>query len=102
MSDSLRPHELNRSMPGLPVHHQLLEFTQTHVHILLKGRNGGIPSGSVVKYLPALQETWIQSLGGEDPLEESNPLQYSCLENPMDREAWRAMVDWIARSQTRL
>ena len=30
MSDSLRP--MNRSMPGLPVHHQLLEFTQTHVH----------------------------------------------------------------------
>ena len=30
MSDSLRPH--NRSTPGLPVHHQLLEFTQTHIH----------------------------------------------------------------------
>ena len=30
VSDSLRPHD--RSMPGLPVHHQLLEFTQTHVH----------------------------------------------------------------------
>ena len=30
VSDSLRP--MNRSMPGLPVHHQLPEFTQTHVH----------------------------------------------------------------------
>ena len=30
MSDSLRP--MNLSMPGLPVHHQLPEFTQTHVH----------------------------------------------------------------------
>ena len=30
MSNSLQPH--NRSRPGLPVHHQLLEFTQTHVH----------------------------------------------------------------------
>ena len=30
VSDSLRPH--GRSMPGLPVHHQLPEFTQTHVH----------------------------------------------------------------------
>ena len=30
VSDSLRPHD--RSTPGLPVHHQLLEFTQTHVH----------------------------------------------------------------------
>ena len=25
------------------------------------------------------------------------PLQYSCLENPMDRGAWRAIVHWIAR-----
>ena len=30
VSDSLDP--MNRSMPGLPVHHHLLEFTQTHVH----------------------------------------------------------------------
>ena len=30
VSDSLRPHE--PSTPGLPVHHQLQEFTQTHVH----------------------------------------------------------------------
>ena len=30
MSDSLGPH--NHSTPGLPIHHQLLEFTQTHVH----------------------------------------------------------------------
>ena len=30
VSDSLRPHD--HSMPGLPVHHQLPEFTQTHVH----------------------------------------------------------------------
>ena len=31
VSDSLRPHE-SHSRPGLPVHHQLPEFTQTHVH----------------------------------------------------------------------
>ena len=30
ISDYLRPHD--HSMPGLPVHHQLLEITQTHVH----------------------------------------------------------------------
>ena len=30
VSDSFDP--MNCSMPGLPVHHQLLEFTQTHVH----------------------------------------------------------------------
>ena len=39
----------------------------------------------MVKNLPAMQETWVLSLGWEDPLEEGehgNPLQYSCLENP--------------------
>ena len=30
-----------------------------------------------------------------------NPLQYSCLENPMDRGAWRAIVPEVAKSQTR-
>ena len=32
LSDSLRPHDMNHSIPGVPVHHQLPDFTQTHVH----------------------------------------------------------------------
>ena len=32
----------------------------------------------------------------------SNPLQYSCLENPMDRETWTAMVHEVTKSQTLL
>ena len=31
-----------------------------------------------------------------------NPLQYPCLENPMDRGAWRAIVHEVAKSQTQL
>ena len=31
-----------------------------------------------------------------------NPLQYSCLENPLDRGAWRAIVHGVPKSQTRL
>ena len=31
-----------------------------------------------------------------------NPLQYSCLENPMDREAWWVTVHRVTKSQTRL
>ena len=33
---------------------------------------------------------------------KGNPLQYSCLENSMDRGAWRATVHGVAKSQTRL
>ena len=40
---------------------------------------------------------------GRSPRESNgNPLQYSCLENPMDREAWQAIVHRVAKSQTRL
>ena len=57
-----------------------------------------------LKRLPAMRETWIQSLGREDPLEKGNVnrLQYSCLENPMDGGAWWATVHGVAKSQTRL
>ena len=43
-----------------------------------------------VKHLHSMQETQVQSLGQEDPLEmeKGNLLQYSCLENPMDRGTW--------------
>ena len=49
-----------------------------------------------------MQETWVQSLDGEDPLEEemTTPLQYSCLENRMDRGAWWAIVRGVAKSRT--
>ena len=40
---------------------------------------------------------------GRSPGEgNGNPLQYSCLENPMDREAWQATVHGVAKSWTRL
>ena len=53
----------------------------------------------IVKHLSKMQETWVQSLGWEDSLGEgnSNPLQYSCLENPMDEGAWRATVHRVAK-----
>ena len=59
----------------------------------------------MVKNLPAMQEIQVQSLGWEDPLEKGMagyPLQYSCLENSMDRGAWRATVHGVTKSQTRL
>ena len=58
----------------------------------------------MVKSLPAVQETQVQSLGREDSPGEGNgnPLQYPCLENPMDGEAWQATVHGVAKSRTRL
>ena len=38
----------------------------------------------------------------EEEMEWKYPLQYSCLENPMDREAWRATVHGVAQSRTQL
>ena len=47
----------------------------------------------MVKNLPAMQETQVRPLGLENfpGLGNGNPLQYSCLENPMDKGAWQAM-----------
>ena len=58
----------------------------------------------LVKNLPAMQEPWVQFLGWEDPLEKdmTNPLRYSCLENPMDRGAWQANVHGVVRARHNL
>ena len=51
-----------------------------------------------------LQETWVQSLDWEDPLQEGMETHssISCLENPMDKGAWRATVHRVAKSRTQL
>ena len=48
----------------------------------------------MVRNLPAMQETWVQSLGWEDPLEEGMATHASILawKIPMNRGAWRAAV----------
>ena len=50
-----------------------------------------------VKNLPAVQETQVLSLSWEDPLEEGNGylLQYSCLENSMNRGAWCGLLSTL-------
>ena len=61
----------------------------------------------VVKSLPAnagdkRDMGLIPGLGRSPGDGNVNPLQYSCLENPMDRGAWWAVVQGVAKSQTRL
>ena len=49
------------------------------------GRHRGLPGGMVVENLPAVQETWVRSLGREDPLEKEMAIHSSIL-------AWR--IPW--------
>ena len=61
----------------------------------------------MVKNLPAnagdTRDTGSIPGGGRSPGEgHGNPLQYSCLENPMGRGAWWATVHGVAKNQTRL
>ena len=64
----------------------------------------GFPGGSGVKNLPASEGDMDstpgsgRSTGGG----HGNPLQYSCLENPMNREAWRAVVHGVSRVRHKL
>ena len=44
----------------------------------------------------------IPGWGRSPRVGNGNPLQYSCLENPMDRGAWRATVHGVTKSQIRL
>ena len=58
----------------------------------------------MVKNLPAIWETWVKSLGWEDPLEEDMATHSSILawRIPMDRGVWLATVHGIAKSRTLL
>ena len=60
--------------------------------------------GSVVKDPPANAGGASSIPGVEKSLgkRHGNPLQYSCLGNPIDRGAWRPAVHGVAESQTRL
>ena len=57
------------------------------------------PGGSVVKNPPvnAGDTGLIPGLGKSPGVGNGNPLQYSCLRNPMDRGAWQAIVHGVAR-----
>ena len=75
--------------PSVPV---LLLLPFNHVHMV----------ALVVKNLPTnrgdVRDTVLIPGSGKSPEgRNGNPLQYSCLENPMDRGAWRAIVHGVTR-----
>ena len=99
----------SRELRPLPADQMPLK--QPHPPSLPKGlgrRCGGFHNSSVAKNPPAVQEpykTRVRSLSGEYPVKYmgySLPLQYSCLENPKDREARWATVHGITKGQTGL
>ena len=54
----------------------------------------------LVKNLPVMKDTWVRSLGWEDPLEEGMAIHSSILawRSPMDRGAWWATVHGVTKS----
>ena len=63
---------------------------------------------SIIKYRVSPMALHVGELGpipgsGRSPIRgDGNPFQYSCLKNPMDREAWWAVIHGVAKSNTRL
>ena len=80
------------------------------------GRSSGRGHGNTLQYswaslvaqieknLPAMQESWVQSLGWEDPLEEGMATHSSILawRIPRDRGAWQAKIHRVTKSGTQL
>ena len=64
----------------------------------------GFTDGSVVKNPPANARDMglIPGLGRSPGEGNGNPLQYSCLGNPIDRGAWQTTVHGITKSQAKL
>ena len=62
------------------------------------------PAGPVVNNLPANREDiGLIPVSARSPgVGNGNLFHYSCLENSMDRGAWSAVVQWVAKSQTQL
>ena len=60
----------------------------------------GFPGGSLVKKVPAnaVNSSLIPGSRRSPGEGNGNPLQYSCLENPMDRGAWWAIVHGVAKN----
>ena len=76
-----------------------VESDMASVFMELIDHIGAFLVAQMVKNLPAMEETQVQSLGLEDPLQKGI-LQYSSLENPIDRGAWQAAVHGVTKSQT--
>ena len=82
-----------------PFLEEKMDSREVKWHVQLAGFLLGFP-GSVIKNPPAN----ARDVGSIPGLERSpggghgNPLQYSCLENPLDEGTWEATVHWVTKS----
>ena len=97
MSDSLRPHE-SQHVPGLPVHHQLLEFTQTHVHRVDDAIQPSHPLSSPSP--PAFNFPSIRVFSSESALHMRWPKywSFSFSISPLNTQDWSPLgwIGWIS------
>ena len=102
---------MDRGAPWATVHGVQLDMTDRLTHTCAVTRalwvllTGASQVALVVKNLPAKARdsggvTSLLELGRSPGRGHGNPLQYSCLENPMDRGAWRAAVHKVTQSWT--
>ena len=94
----LRPWDFQSKSTGVGCHFLLQGIFPT------QGSNPGVSHCRQTLYRLS-QEIWVRSLRGEDPLEKemaTHSSQCSCLENPMNRGAWRATVHEVRKSWTQL
>ena len=106
------PSLLHWQVDSLPLSHQgmgLLWFTESlfseDAHLLFFSFNTvSLPGGTLVKNLPAnIGDVILIPRSGRSPGGRNcNPLEYSCLENSMDRGAWQAIIHGVAKSWTQL
>ena len=84
----------------LPISYGSKSTSSFFLQILARLFNRGFPGGSTA--CNARDPGLIPRSGRSPRGGNGNPLQSSCLENPMDRGAWRATVQGVTKSQTRL
>ena len=101
-SVSNRPIHANRPVAPAPLTPDLQASVVTSNLYSKYCMFGGFPGGSGIKGPPA--NTWdaasVPGMGRPPGEGTGSPLQYSCLENPMDRRAWRATVHGSQKSRT--
>ena len=112
VSVATSPSCIPKYVPAAQISHSTFKYTPAfcttilHISQAVQSHHVHHLVAQMVKNSSAMWETWVWSLGWEDPLEEDNPIQYSCLENPHGQrslEGHRSQKeghDWVTKHST--